>query len=231
MTDIVRMSSVPEELSLDHSWCLGEKTFGVLLKELQSLSVENLVEFGSGVSSARLALQLPDVKLLSIESDPTYYGRTVQLLDRFVPGHHVTVELRRLRWQRYGLAFYQSYSAGPFFPSVDAVIIDGPPGWTHRGRESCLYQAFRSLRVGGRVYLDDYERPEEQQIVRNWQAAYPGVFGMRVLDTSPSQLCVLEKKRDVPHARLSFSVAWDNWTYYLTRKALGLRDLIRPLPG
>ena len=231
MTDFVNMSSIPAELNLDHSWCLGEKTFGVLLKDLQSLSVENLVEFGSGVSSARLALQLPHVKILSIESDPTYYGRTVQLLDRFVPGHSVVVELRKLSWQRHGLGLYQSYSNGPLFPRVDAVIIDGPPGWTHRGRESCLYQSFGSLRVGGRVYLDDYDRPEEQQIVRNWQAAYPGVFRIRMLDTSPSQLCVMEKTKELHHARLSFAVGWDNWTYYLINKALALRDLVHGSRG
>jgi hypothetical protein len=225
------MGSIPEELSLDQSWCLGEKTFGVLLKELQSFSVENLVEFGSGVSSARLALQLPHVKLLSIESDLTYYARSVQLLDQFVPGHRALVELRKLSWQRYGLGLYQTYCAGPFFPRVDTVIIDGPPGWTHRGREGCLYQVFHSLRVGGRVYLDDYDRPEEQQMVRNWQAAYPGVFDVRVLDTSPTQLCVLNKTSDVPHARLSTSVACDNWTYYFSRKALAVRDFSRRLRG
>ena len=222
MTDVMRMDSIPEELSLDQEWCLGESNFSVLIKELQSLSVENLVEFGSGVSSARLALQLPHVKLLSIESDPTYHMRTVQLLKRFVPDSRVGVELRKLCWQRHGLGLYQSYDIGPFFPRVDAVIIDGPPGWTHRGREGCLYQVFRSLRIGGRVYLDDYVRPAEQQIVRNWQAAYPGVFGIRVLDISPPRLCVLEKTRDVPHECLSFSVARDNW-------ALALRGLAHRL--
>jgi predicted O-methyltransferase YrrM len=223
----LRKEEIPEELSLDQSWCLGEKTFSLLLKDLQSFSVENLVEFGSGISSARFALELPHVRILSIDCALTYHGRTIQLLNRFVTGHRVTVELRELCWQRHGLGLYQSYRVGQFLPRVDAIIIDGPPGWTGRGREACLYQSFDSLRVGGRVFLDDYERPDEQQIVRNWQAAYPGVFRIRVLDTSPSQLCVLEKMRDVPHARLSFSVAWDNQTYHITRKALALRDLVR----
>lgn len=227
MTDMMGAGSIPEVLNLDQSWCLGEKTFSVLLKELQSFSVESLVEFGSGISSTRLALQLPHVRLLSIESNQTYYARTVQLLDRFVPEHRVSVEWRELCWQRHGLGFYQSYCAGPFPPRIDALIIDGPPGWTYRGREVCLYQAFRSLRVGGRVYLDDYDRPEEQQIVRNWEAAYPGVFGIRVLNTSPTQVCVLEKTRDVPRARLSFSATWSNWMYHAIRRAVHLRDRVR----
>jgi hypothetical protein len=61
----MRRAEIPEELSLDQSWCLGEKTFSVLLKELRSCSVENLVEFGSGISSARLALELPHLRMLS----------------------------------------------------------------------------------------------------------------------------------------------------------------------
>ena len=227
MIDTMRRGEIPEELNLDHSWCLGEKTFSLLLKELQSFPVENLVEFGSGISSARLALELPHVRILSIESAPTYHERTVQLLDRFVPGHRVAVELRELCWQRHGLGLYQSYRAGQFLPRIDAMIIDGPPGWTYRGREVCLYQAFHSLRVGGRVYLDDYERPEEQQIVRNWEAAYPEIFGVRVLDTTPSRLCVLAKKKEFPHARLSFRATSDNWIYHFTRRAVNLRDLVR----
>jgi hypothetical protein len=134
--------------------------------------------------------------------------------------------LRELCWQRHGLGLYQSYCTGPFFPRVDVVIIDGPPFWTSRGREACLYQAFRSLRVGGRVYLDDYDRPGEKQIVRNWEAAYPGVFGIRG-SIPHSRLCVLEKTREVPHARLSVSVTWDNWTYHATRQAVHLRDRVR----
>lgn len=222
----MEISTIPKELSLDIDWCLGEATFEVLIKELQSFSVRSLVEFGSGISSARLALSLPQVKIVSIESDPVYQQRTIQLLDRFVPNHNVSVELRILRWQRYGLAFYQSYASGRPPAHLDAVLIDGPPGWTARGRESCLYQVFRSLRVGGRVYLDDYERPAEQQIVRNWQASYPDVFDVRVLDTFPTQLCVLEKKKDMPRTKLSLQVICDNWWYHIHSRAVALRDRI-----
>lgn len=220
------MMTIPSVLSLDQDWCLGENTFSVLLKELRDFSIEQLVEFGSGISSARLALELPQVELLSIESYPVFYQRTMQLLDRFVPGHRVTVQLRELCWQRHGLSFYQSYELGPFPHSVDAVIIDGPPGWTFRGREACLYQVFRSLKVGGRVYLDDYERPDEQQAVRNWQAAFPGAFEVRVLETSPTQLCVLEKVVDYPRLRISAKSTQNNWAYHVKQRAVELRDRV-----
>jgi hypothetical protein len=226
MSHTLEIASIPEELKLDNSWSIGEKTFSFLVEEFRSLAVENLLEFGSGVSSTRLALELPQVRLLSIENNPTCYRHTVQLLDRYVPGHSVKVELRELCWQRHGFGFYQSYRPGPFFPRVDALIIDGPPGWTRRGREVCLYQAFRSLRIGGRVYLDDYVRTEEQQIVRNWEATYPDVFRIRVLDFPHSPLCVLEKTTDLPHARFAFSVAWDNWKDNVVRKAGRLRNLV-----
>lgn len=221
-----KMATIHPELNLDQSWCLGEGKFAVLSQELQTISIEHLVEFGSGISSVRLALQLPQANLLSIESNPDYYQRTLQLLDRFAPDHRGTVQLRKLSWQRYGLGFYQCYEPGLFNCSVDAVIIDGPPGWTFRGREACLYQIFRSLRVGGRVYLDDYERPDEQQAVQNWQAAFPGVFEIRVLETSPTQLCVLEKVADSPRLRISLTSAWNNWTYHAKRRAVELRDRI-----
>jgi predicted O-methyltransferase YrrM len=218
--------AIPQELSLDTGWCLGEATFAVLIQELHSFPVRSLIEFGSGVSSARLALSLPHVKIVSIESDPSHHQRTMQLLERFVPHHDVSLELRTLCWQRHGLAFYQGYGVGQLPASVDAIIVDGPPGWTARGRESCLYQVFQSLRVGGRVFLDDYDRPAERQIVRNWQASYPGVFDVRELETSPTRLCVLEKKREFTGTRLSFQVAWDNWYYHAHTNAVALRDRI-----
>ena len=219
MAGIRNVDSIPKELSLDNSWSIGEEAFSFLLEELRSLPVENLIEFGSGVSSIRLALQFPQAVIVSIESDPTFYRNMIESLDRYVPGHSLKLELRELCWQRHGLGLYQSYRPGPFFAPVDAVIIDGPPGWTGRGREACLYQAFRFLRTRGRVYLDDYDRPEEQQIVRNWMASYPGVFRARVLDFPSSALCVLEKTADIRHPRLTVSATWDNWKDNVARKA------------
>lgn len=223
---MTRTETIQEEINISQDWCLGEGTFNALVDDLQSFMIENVVEFGSGVSSTRLALAMPHINLLSIESDPIYCEKTMQLLDRHVPEHRVEVQLRTLCWQRHGLGLYQSYCPGEFPSQIDAVIIDGPPFWTVRGREGCLYQVFNSLRIGGRVYLDDYERPDEEQTVRNWLAAYPGVFKARVLDAVPSKICVLEKTKEAKKIRLSWKVFGDNWYSNASRQAHALADRV-----
>ena len=85
VSDTIEIGSIPEELKLDNDWSIGEKTFSFLVKELRSLAVENLLEFGSGVSSTRLALELPQVRILSIESNPTFYRHTVRCLGPLCP--------------------------------------------------------------------------------------------------------------------------------------------------
>ena len=190
---------------------MGEEALRFLVDSLRSLGVEHLVEFGSGISTAYLASELPGVTILSIEHNPHCYQNTAELLEDYASRNHVRLELRELCWQRHGLGLYQSYRPGDFFPQVDAVIVDGPPGWTDRGREACLYQIFGALRMGGHVYLDDFGRPEEQQIVRNWLSSYPGVFRSRKVAVGHG-LCALEKVGNARRARrLQPALMYDNW--------------------
>jgi hypothetical protein len=86
------------------------------------------------------------------------------------------LSLRPLCWQRHGLSWFRSYEPGRFPDRVDAVLIDGPPIATRRGREACLYQVFPNTHVGTRFYLDDFRRDAEQQIVANWLRAYGGAL-------------------------------------------------------
>jgi hypothetical protein len=89
------------------------------------------------------------------------------------------------------------------------VFIDGPPFWTRRGREACLYQVALFLTIGGRIYLDDSNRPDEQAIIRNWLNVYPGIFGVRYLESNHG-ICVLTKVQDVAHPGTSYPVLLDN---------------------
>lgn len=76
-------------------------------------------------------------------------------------------------------ALYQSYAPGALPDTIDALIVDGPPGGTLRGREACLYQVASRLRPGARIYLDDLNRRAERLILRNWMRSYPNKFNVR----------------------------------------------------
>jgi precorrin-6B methylase 2 len=169
------------DLDLDVSWSLGEAAFETILQELQSLNVRRLVEFGAGASSVRFAHGLVNAQVLSIESDATFFARHQRLaVAHTVP--NLSITHRPLRWQIHGRSPYFSYAPGPFPPEVDAVVVDGPPMWTHRGREACLYQILPHLRSGARVYLDDARRPVEQRIILNWMRSVSGLRRLPDLD-------------------------------------------------
>lgn len=191
---------LPEALSLDRGWGVGEETFGQIVGQLRAIGARTIVEFGSGVSSIRLALEFPDAQIISLESSRDWYEAVLRMRAEHGVERNLTVHHRRLRWQRHGLSFFLSYAPGELPERIDAVIIDGPPTWTRRGREACLYQVIRRLPVGGRVLLDDYGRNREKTMVRNWSWAFPGVFSVHAIETGHG-LCVMEKLRETPRPR------------------------------
>lgn len=163
---------VARDFELESSWSLGEEAYGSILDDLRSVGAKTIVEFGSGTSTLRLCEDLPEAHILSVEGDESFFRLTQRKLDQHLGAGHVELVHRPIRWQRHGWGLYRSYEPGAFPDHVDAVLIDGPPLATRRGREACLYQIFPHTHVGTRFYLDDYCREAEQRIVANWLRAY-----------------------------------------------------------
>lgn len=174
------MNAVPEP-SLGAPWSLGEDAFAAILREVGPGPVTRVLEFGSGASSVRLALNWPHAEVLSIDHDPKYAAATRELATQY-DTTNLRVEVRPLGWKLRAGGLYQSYQDGPLPESLDVVLVDGPPQQTRRGREACLHMVATRLVVGGVVFLDDCQRPEERAAVRNWQRSYPGVFSFHEID-------------------------------------------------
>lgn len=207
------------DLDLDGPWRIGEDAFAAVVEQVEAVAAEHVVEFGGGASSIRLARALPHATILSIEHDPVYFEAAEAMRRAHAPEARLDLSLRPLRWQTHYLGRYQSYAPGPFPARVDAVIIDGPPYTTFRGREACLYQVMGRLRVGGVVILDDYRRPAEARMARNWDRIYPGQFRTQVLPVG-NHLCV--KHRIAPgEGRPALGVLADNYPHLLRRWVRG----------
>jgi len=198
-----------DELCLDQDFSIGEEAFAALVPALRAHAVRTIVEFGAGPSSVRFAIELPEVEIHSIEHDEYFHDRTARLRTCHAPNSKLQIHLRPLAWQRYAGGFYLSYACGSFPAQIDAVLIDGPPIWTRRGREACLYQVLERLKVGACVYLDDFSRPEEQQIVRNWSKALGNAFSFRKLGIG-HHWCVLQKQEPSRRPGLNLGVAVDS---------------------
>lgn len=183
-------------LEFESSWSLGESAYQAILADLLSIGATNIVEFGSGVSTLRLSRDLRDANILSIEGDASFLDQTRKDLEQLGGPANVTLVHRPLRWQRHGIGWFRSYEPGGVPERVDAVLIDGPPIATRRGREACLYQVFAKSHVGTRFYLDDYRREAEQQIVLNWLRAYGGALIHRETFEVNHRVAVLERVSD-----------------------------------
>lgn len=197
-------------LEFDSSWSLGEDAYRAILEDLRSESAKSIVEFGSGTSTLRLSRDLANARVLSIESDDGYLEQTRRSLETYGGRGQVELSLRPLRWQRYGLSWFRSYEPGPFPDHVDAVIIDGPPIATRRGREACLYQVFSRTRVGTRFYLDDFRRDAERRIVDNWLRAYPKALKHRATFDVGHRIAVLERIAERSSRRLHWKNTADS---------------------
>lgn len=130
------------------------------------------MEFGSGMSTLRLARAFSQATIISYESDPSYLKELTFKIEAEPECERIILHHSPLKWQKYRFYSYFSYAVDELPDSIDAVLIDGPPYWTLRGREACLHQVFSKLKPGGYVFLDDCNRSYEQQILKNWQLLY-----------------------------------------------------------
>ena len=199
--DLSPDAAVPPSLNLDQGWGIGEASFSAVVGRMRAAGARSIVEFGSGLSSIRLALEFPDAQILSIESNSEWYRTVLRMRDEYRVCN-LAVSHRPLRWQMHAGALFLSYARGELPEQIDAVLIDGPPTWTRRGREACLYQAMPHLTVGGHVFLDDFQRNREKTMLRNWQWSYPDAFEISTIETGHG-ICVLKKMRDVRRPRFS----------------------------
>jgi predicted O-methyltransferase YrrM len=181
-------------LDLDHGWSIGEAAFEHIVTLARRLQVRSVLEFGSGSSTIRLVLALPEATIVSVEHEVGGRARIEALARQHGLRRAPEVQERPLAFVDFGGSPILCYGGGQPWPrQIDMVIVDGPPFYALQGREGCLYHVHRYLRPGGLVVLDDAERPAERTIIMNWLAVYPG---LRLLTTKGvRRLAVLEKRR------------------------------------
>ena len=185
-----------DQLNLDTGWSIGETAFERITTTLLQISpVERILEFGSGPSSIRLAMAFSEAQVLSVEGDWRNFAETTDLMQKFLDKRNLSVKYRPITLECYGDASFLTYESGMFWDDqeeMDCVVIDGPPVYTLRGREACLYQVYDQIRIGGLVILDDFRRSFEKQIVENWLSVYPGSFTVEII-REDHHLVVLRK--------------------------------------
>lgn len=140
-----------------------------------------VVECSSGTSTIVLArcMQINGSgRVYSLEHDAAYARETRRQLERHGLTAWAEVIDAPLTAQEFDGATWPWYATDglPRNAEVDMLVIDGPPQAT---RSLARYPAgpalFGSLSPGAAVFLDDAQRPDEQQILRRWADEYPEI--------------------------------------------------------
>lgn len=153
-------------------WAASYRTLAFIVGEiLDSPTPTTIIEFGSGVSTAWIALALKeygDGKLISIEHDAKFLHATSKLLARNDLSEHVDLRHAPLKEINESV-WYDPVVVTRDLPTLDLAFVDGPPGTgTPLSRKPAFDVLKHYLRDGALVLLDDCDRPDEQEIIALW---------------------------------------------------------------
>jgi protein-L-isoaspartate O-methyltransferase len=169
-------------------WAVNASGLLRLVSLIRREQPKTVLELGSGTSSVWIAYALEHTggRLVSIDHSAEFAERTRQLL--VAHGLTKVAEVRHAPLQSLRLdgRDFQWYAAAAFTDLTDVglLVVDGPPGDTG---PAARYPALRALeaRLSARatVFVDDADRPDEQDILQRWAAATPGLAAdLRIAD-------------------------------------------------
>lgn len=160
-------------------WALDIGLLAHIADVLDGYPQPRVLEFGSGRGTKTLAKLVANRggRLVSVEHDPHWFELTRAELRRHGLSTHarvqhsplVAVDFHGIPGRFYDMQFLQEGSA------LDVVIVDGPPAKTISfARLPALPSVASHLAPEGfHILLDDYEREDEQSIMKLWRQLAP----------------------------------------------------------
>jgi hypothetical protein len=153
----------------------GSPDFLLKLVELVITESPNYVfELGSGVSSVVLGLALNKFnngKLLSIDHDVNFAEKTKKFIEINKLKDTVEVMYCPLSVYQYKESMWDWYdlSKVSFEHKIDLLVVDGPPRkLQERSRFPALTILIDKLSSDATILLDDANRVNEQQVIKDW---------------------------------------------------------------
>ena len=151
-----------------------------LVRIIDRRAPAQVLELGSGVSTIVIARRLQQSgagHVTALEHQPEHAERTRAELDAQGLSAVASVVDAPLREVTVGTGTWSWYELAAGLPrAVDAVFVDGPPGATGSlARYPALPLLRDRLAPGATIFVDDGDRPDEQEMVRRWQAEVDGL--------------------------------------------------------
>lgn len=162
-------------------WAASPDFLLLLAEHVDRQQPEIIVECSSGASTvilAQCARQNGKGHVFSLEHDVHYAEKSRQELIKQDLQDWATVIDAPLQDYTFAEQTYRWYKLDAEIQTkqIDMLIIDGPPAYLNRcARYPAGPLLLPLLNENAVVFLDDADRPDEQQIIKNWLSEFPNL--------------------------------------------------------
>lgn len=174
--NLYAMIDIEHALPASRGWPASPDLLLLLVDLVDRHRPRLVVECGSGLSTLCLALAMRrfgiEGKVIALEHLEEYAEQTRELLRRH--GVDDLAEVRTAPLQRLavgGLSVeWYARDAWQDLAAVDLLFVDGPPSAASpHARYPAVPLFAERLTPGAHVVLDDFQRPEERDVVKRWR--------------------------------------------------------------
>ena len=156
------------------SWKADTVFLGHICAAIESMRPANVVELGCGASTFVIGKALSmngGGRLSSFDQHADFVDATRRwLCDNAISAdlHFAPLGKPPLDWSGHW------YQLDHVPPSIDLLVVDGPPWAIHPHVRGAAESLFDRITVGGRILLDDAARPGERVVAYRWRKRWPG---------------------------------------------------------
>ena len=157
------------------SWKADTAFLHRIVDAVELMRPATVVELGAGASTLVCARALAlhgGGRLVSYDQHAPFVAATSDWLashDLHANLRHAPLDARVEGWPGHW------YRLDDVPPTIDLLIIDGPPWTEHPYVRGAAETLFERLSPGGMILLDDGARPGERVIARRWRKRWPGI--------------------------------------------------------
>ena len=162
------------------NWAVSPDFARILLAEVMEQKPSRVLELGSGVSTIVTGYGLEKINggaIVSLEHDATFAETSRREVERHGLSErcrilHAPLELHTLQGRTFR---WYSTKAFEGIEDIDLLIVDGPPANIQSmARYPALPVLIGKLAPSAVVLIDDAARPDEQRMIAEWSAQFPG---------------------------------------------------------
>lgn len=176
-------------------WAIDAQSLAYLISLVQEKRPKRILELGSGTSTIWLGYlcQTFGGKLITLDHLDHYLEQTQAAIRRHELDDVIESRLAPLERIEQNNTSFDWYSTDVLkdVMNVDMVVVDGPPAATGKNaRYPALPQLIHKLAPEATIVLDDAHRPDESEILAEWQAQFPDFTRLTI---GTARLAILER--------------------------------------